>query len=72
MLQRQISSPAPIHPAACGCFDCRRLDPVRFTRDRRQLRAWAVLFIAIAAALYGAVFASFPQIAAALGWSFVR
>jgi hypothetical protein len=69
MLQRQIPSPAPIHPAVCSCFDCRQRDPIRVTRDRRQLRAWAVLSIALAAVFYGAVLASIPHMAAAFGWS---
>jgi hypothetical protein len=67
MLHRPVAAP-PIHSANCGCFDCRQRDPIRYARDRRQLRAWAVIFIGLAAALYGSALASLPEIAASFGW----
>lgn len=56
-----------IHPSWCTCSDCRS-SHVRFGEGAR-LRAWAILFIGIAGALYGTVFAYAPQIAAALGFT---
>jgi hypothetical protein len=68
MLHRPIAATPPIHPAYCACFDCSRRDPVSFAEKRREVRAWAILFIGIGGALYGAVIASLPEIAAAFGW----
>lgn len=52
-----------IHPQWCRCSDC----ALSIRGNRTRLRAWAILFIALAGALYGTVIACAPQIAAAFG-----
>lgn len=67
---RGADASAPIHAAWCTCRSCLQRDALAYARRRRTLQIWAVLFIALGAALYGLVFASLPQIAAAFGWRF--
>lgn len=69
-LRRANVGGAPIHPSDCACRSCLQRDPRAFVRRRRQERAWAILFIGMAAALYGFALAELPQIAAAFGWHF--
>jgi hypothetical protein len=50
-----------IHPQWCTCSDC----GLNTRRGRARTRTWAILFIALAAALYGTVIACAPGIAGA-------
>jgi hypothetical protein len=53
-----------IHPMNCSCSDCVLIS----RRDRARIRAWVILFIGLAGALYGTVFANAAQIAASFGF----
>lgn len=60
---------AEIHPAWCACGDCRAAAERRQLRHEDRQRAWAMLFLTLLAALYGAVLAFLPEIAASFGWA---
>lgn len=62
---------AVTHPIHCGCHDCALThDPIGFARRRRAVRVQAVILGVALLALYVAVAACAPAIAAAfgLGW----
>ncbi|HXH52562.1 MAG TPA: hypothetical protein VNH53_03910 [Sphingomicrobium sp.] len=63
MFHRPIAPPADIHSAWCGCRSCLERDPLRFARRRRAMRAWALLFVALLAVLYGTLIANLPAVA---------
>lgn len=65
---RGSNAGAPIHAAWCGCRSCLQRDALAYARRARVQQAWAILFIGLAVALYGLIFTSLPQIAAAFGW----